>query len=82
MARYLVTFHTELASLQTKRALSSAGYSPRRQPVPRMLSASCGVCVVFESEHPASEWVCCLQADYAKVYEEKEDGYSCLMENE
>jgi hypothetical protein len=82
MARDLVTFHTELTSLQTKKVLSGAGFSPRRQPVPRTLSASCGVCIVFETDQPAEDWISCLARDYAKLFEEIEGGYICHIENE
>lgn len=46
-------------------------------PVPRVLSASCGTCVSFESD----EFESLLVEDTDKIYLVKEDGYSCIYEN-
>ena len=64
--QYVATFHTELSALRTQKAMQRGGLSPRRAPVPRVLSASCGVCVFYEAEEPHLELI---DRDFAAVYE-------------
>lgn len=80
MNSYVATFHTELGALRTQKALAAAGLAPRRAPVPRRLSASCGICVFYDAASPhLSE----MDADYAGVYRiVGGEQYETISENE
>lgn len=46
----LATFHTHYGAMQCLQTVKKADSKATMRPVPRTLSASCGVCVVFEGE--------------------------------
>lgn len=47
---YLATFYTHYGAMHFYKHCNKEGISARMMPVPRELSASCGVCVRFEAE--------------------------------
>ena len=78
---YIATFHTHFGAMSFKKQLEKLGdRQAQMMPVPRALSASCGVCVrfslPFDQNLMASE-------DLEGVFLEKEGGgYGLLFENE
>lgn len=48
---YLATFHTHYGATRFHRYCEKEGIPAKMSPVPRELSASCGVCVRFEAAH-------------------------------
>ena len=46
---YLATFYTHYGAMRFHKHCEENGISAKMSPVPRELSASCGVCVRFES---------------------------------
>lgn len=49
---YLATFYTHYGAMRFNKHCKKDGVSARMMPVPRELSASCGVCVRFEAACP------------------------------
>jgi len=49
---YLITFHTHFGAMSLQRELNRQGIKAKMMPVPRRLSASCGVCVEVELPSP------------------------------
>jgi hypothetical protein len=52
VAEYLATFFTHYGALMFHKYCKKEGLSAKMSPVPRQLSASCGVCVRFEAAGP------------------------------
>lgn len=78
MAQYTATFHTHLAALRSCRALGrAAGTEARMAPVPRVLSSSCGTCVLYCGEDPL---LTLLDRDLEAVYRREGDGYILVHE--
>ncbi len=75
---YVATFHTHLSAMKTQRALATTGVSARLAPVPRQVSASCGVCVFYESETPQTAL---LDADFERLFRICDGAYELLAEN-
>ena len=50
MKSYLATFHSHFGAMSYFKALKSQGIKAKIGPVPRKVSASCGVCVSYEHE--------------------------------
>ena len=76
---YIATFYTHAAALMTNRTLQKKSVSSRLGPVPRVLSSSCGTCVMYSASDPnLSE----LDADVEAVYEADGTGYRELLRNE
>ena len=48
---YLATFYTHYSAMRFHKYCRDSGISAKMKPVPRELSASCGVCVLFESAY-------------------------------
>ena len=48
---YLATFYTHYGAMRFHKYCQKDGLPAKMAPVPRELSASCGVCVRFESDH-------------------------------
>lgn len=48
---YLATFHTHYGAIRFHRFLKTREIPSQMMPVPRNLSASCGVCVKFQIEN-------------------------------
>ena len=75
MKEYIATFHTHLSAMRTQRALKGAGVLARLAPVPRILSTSCGTCVLYAAEEPLLHW---MDADVERVLERvSQDGTYC-----
>lgn len=47
---YLVTFYTHYGAMRFHKHCCSGGVAARMMPVPRELSASCGVCVRLRAD--------------------------------
>ena len=76
---YTATFFTHFGALNLNRSLQKAGIPSRMMPVPRSLSASCGVCVSFETDDPE----CSRGAeDLEAVYQQNSDGFRLLFKSE
>lgn len=70
---YLATFFTHYGAMRFHKYCIKEGISAKMSPVPRELSASCGVCVRFDSicvphtaEHEDLE--CCYVLSQSNVY--------------
>ena len=50
----IATFYSHFGAIRFKRTCNSLGWSAQVMPVPRNLSSSCGTCVRYEGECPAS----------------------------
>jgi hypothetical protein len=76
---YIATFYTHAAALMTNRALRGKNIESRLAPVPRVLSSSCGTCVIYTACDPnLSE----MDPDVEAVYETTGSGYRELLRNE
>ena len=69
---HLATFYTHYGAMRFYKYCEKNGVSAKMMPVPRELSASCGVCVRFEAacapktaEHEDMERCYVITADYA-----------------
>ena len=76
---YVATFYTHAAALMTNRTLNRKGIPSRLGPVPRVLSSSCGTCVMYSSNDPHLND---MDRDVEGVYAVTETGYTQLMKNE
>lgn len=47
--KFLATFYTHFGAMRFDRYCRDAGIPAKKAPVPRELSASCGVCVFFDA---------------------------------
>jgi len=63
---YLATFHTHYGAMRFHKHCKKEGIPAKMAPVPRQLSASCGVCV-------------CFTADSAPTPAEHEDMECCYL---
>lgn len=52
---YLATFYTHYGAMRFIKYCEKAGIDAKMAPVPRELSASCGVCVRFEADRAPEE---------------------------
>jgi Protein of unknown function (DUF3343). len=75
---YLATFHTHYGAMSFHKYCGREGIPAKMMPVPRELSASCGVCVRFEDacaakadEHEDME--CCYAVTQGGVYIQAQD---------
>ena len=76
---YTATFFTHFGALNLNRSLKKKGIPSRMMPVPRSLSASCGVCVSFEAAGPE----CSRGAeDLEAVYQQDPAGFRLLFRSE
>lgn len=76
---YIATFYTHAAALMTHRSLKNKAIPSKLAPVPRVLSSSCGTCVMYASEDPnISE----MDQDVEAVYEATGSGYRQLLRKE
>ncbi|MBQ9165850.1 MAG: DUF3343 domain-containing protein [Oscillospiraceae bacterium] len=76
---YLATFHTHLSALRSHKRLTANGIKARQAPVPRVLSSSCGTCVLYEGDGPMVEL---LDGDLEAVYRKDGEGYQELFRKE
>jgi len=76
--KYLATFHTHYGATRFHKHCQNDGISAQMRPVPRELSASCGVCVCFEA-------VCAPKVaeheDMERCYTVSPDGVYTLVEH-
>ena len=80
MNRYIATFHTHFAAMQTYRAMRDAGIHADMAPVPRALSADCGTCVRFDADTACQNL---LHADFDCVVLAQTDGsYQTVVSND
>jgi hypothetical protein len=77
MNRYIITFYTHFGATSFKSIWDKTGAEASLRPVPRTLSASCGVCAAFESELGADEIV----TEVSKIAEKTDTEYVCLEKN-
>lgn len=75
---FLATFYTHFAAQTFFRQIKAKGISGRMMPVPRSLSASCGVCVAFET---GDDFNALLVEDTEKVYRIEDERYVCVFEH-
>lgn len=52
--KYIATFHTHFGAQSFDRRLKKESQECKLMPVPRQLSASCGICVAFEADCTSS----------------------------
>jgi ribosomal protein L7Ae-like RNA K-turn-binding protein len=63
--KYLATFYTHYGATRFHKHCAKEGIPAKMTPTPRELSASCGVCVLFEAAHaPDTE----LHEDMEKIW--------------
>lgn len=76
---YVATFLTHFGALTLSRKLKRAGVEAQMMPVPRSLSASCGICVRFSGDSPE-------KAEHAEdleaLYQEEAGKYVLLRQGE
>lgn len=78
LTSYIATFWTHLAALSTLKALQANAVQAVAGPVPRKLSASCGVCVRYEASDPC---LSLMHRDFDKIVTPAGDGYQTVAEN-
>lgn len=77
---YIATFHTHFGATSFNRTIGKKGQSGIMCPVPRALSASCGVCVKFEDASDIDFSGC---QDIDSVYKEMPEGkYELIFSEE
>ena len=76
---YLATFFTHFGALSLQRKLKKADIPVQMMPVPRSLSASCGVCIRFDAETPCSAE---KAEDLEALYQESNGTYALLFHKE
>lgn len=77
---YIATFYTHFGAVNFTRVLSKHGQKGVMMPVPRILSASCGVCVGFENNDGIDIEACDdLQEIY---YKNGENDYKLIFSRE
>ncbi len=74
----IATFHTHFGAMSFQKKVEKLGRSAGMMPVPRALSASCGVCVRFDGPFDPSMAVDDLEA----VYEDAPGGYTLVFEQQ
>ena len=74
----IATFHTHFGAMSFQKKVEKLGRSAGMMPVPRALSASCGVCVRFHGPFDPSMAVDDLEA----VYEDAPGGYTLVFEQQ
>lgn len=76
---YVATFYTHASALMTNRTLRKEGIDSKLGPVPRVLSSSCGTCVMYHADDPQ---LVKMDRDVEAVYEAADTGYVLLQKNE
>lgn len=77
---YIATFHTHFGATSFNRTIGKLGQIGTMCPVPRVLSASCGVCVKFHDTANMDFSTC---QDLDSVYKEVSDGkYELIFSEE
>ncbi len=75
--KLIATAFTHYAAVNFKRICERSGTSAKLAPVPRDLSSSCGVCVMFEGECPDD-----VPEDIERIVEITGKGYHVIYEAE
>lgn len=70
---YLATFHTHFGAVNFVRVLKKLDIAGQMMPTPRVLSASCGVCVRFETSDAQASF---LAEDLDSIYQDDGGKYS------
>ena len=78
MTEYIATFFTHFSAMQTQKALAAQGVDARMEPVPRALSASCGVCVRYRAQADCSG---AFHRDWEGLYRRAGDAYEVVKRN-
>ena len=73
----IATFHTHQGALRFQKKLTRLGVEAALSPVPRKLSASCGICVRFDAGFDA-KWA---GEDMEAVYSVTGDGFRLIFDN-
>ncbi|NWO22763.1 MULTISPECIES: DUF3343 domain-containing protein [Mogibacterium] len=76
---YIATFYTHYGAQTFHKMQKSIDSKAELMPVPRALSASCGICVMFELDNIA-ELIAEQPEDLEGLYLHDEDGYKLLHE--
>lgn len=76
---YIATFFTHFGAMSFQRERKRQGLGGQMMPVPRALSASCGVCVRFEqAQEPQPQGA----VDLEGIYIEESGGYRAIYRAE
>lgn len=76
MKKYIATFYSQYGAMEYLEHLIKSGVEAKLAPTPRRVSASCGVCVVYEAD-------ACVVTDKFEIeaiYEEAGNAYRCIFE--
>lgn len=73
----IATFHTHFGAMSFQKKMEKSGQNASMMPVPRALSASCGVCVRFDGPFDPSM----ATEDLEAVYQETPGGYTAVFEH-
>ncbi|MEG2143783.1 MAG: DUF3343 domain-containing protein [Oscillospiraceae bacterium] len=76
---YIATFHTHFGAMTFKRKAEKLNIPCQMAPVPRKLSASCGVCVMFNTEIDVNSL---NSKDLYGIYSIDNDTFNLIFENE
>ncbi len=76
---YLATFFTHFGAVSFNKTLEKHGQKGVMMPVPRVLSASCGVCVKFDDIKDIDFENC---SDLSEVYSQENGEYKLIYSNE
>ena len=76
---YIATFFTHFGAVSFNRNLEKMGRTGIMMPVPRVLSASCGVCIKFDSIDGIDFAVC---TDLSEIYLEENKKYKLIYSME
>ena len=78
---YTATFFTQYGAQVFYKRIKKTDETAKLMPVPRVLSAACGICVAFEGDI-TEEIVLTVPEDMEALYEYNESGYIKLFEYE
>lgn len=76
---YIATFHTHFGAQQFHKQQKSIDPSATLMPVPRALSAACGICVSFEVDN-ISELLVNHPEDIEGIYLNEDSEFKMLFE--
>ena len=79
---YIATFFTHYGAMSFHREQKRQGLAAQMMPVPRALSASCGVCVRVEQTPQEALRARQDLTDLEGIYEEVEGGYRPIYQAE
>lgn len=75
----IATFHTHFGAVNFTRIIKKMGQDSVMMPVPRVLSASCGVCVKFQNDDEL-DYSQCIDLDC--IYEQNDNDYKLKYQAE